>query len=151
MSSKPDILLHMQNQLTPGQSNLQQSTSNLQPNSSSLQHSGTPSTSSDVFTVLSQDSRANGLQVQAAQTDPNASSQTYLPSTPAAVWIVPLAFVLAVVLAVIVWSRLRREGLQVAEDEVLAPVVTEPSKPVKTTKKAKTSKKTTRRKRQAKR
>lgn len=151
MSSKPDILLHMQNQLTPGQSNLQQSTSNLQPNNSSLQQGGTPTTSSDVFTVLSQDSQANGLRVQSAQTDPNTPPQTYLPSTPATVWIVPLAFVLAVVLAAIVWSRLRSEELLVAEEEVPTPVVAEPPKPTKAVKKAKTGKKTTRRKRQNKR
>jgi hypothetical protein len=136
----------MQNQLTPSQSNLQQSGNNLQPNSSRLQQSGAPATSSDVFTVLSQNAQTKGLQVQSAQTDPNTPSQTYLPGTPASVWIVPTVFILAVVLAVIVWSRLRQEELAF-EEEVVLP---EPPKPAQASKKAKPSKKTTRRKRQNK-
>lgn len=142
----------MQNQLTPGQSNLQQSGSNLQPNSSNLQQSGAPTTSPDVSTLLSQNAQTEGLHVQSAQTDPNAPSQTYLPSSSTSVWVVPLALVLAVVLAVIVWSRLRREGPPVVEEEAPQVAVAEPPKQTTTApKKAKTGKKTTRRKRQAKR
>ena len=140
----------MQNQqLTPGQTNLQQPASNLQPNSSSLQQGGTPTTSPDVSTVLSQDAQTGGLRVQSAQTDPNTSSQTYLPNDSANVWIVPTMLALAVVIAVIIWSRFRQQEVLEAQEEVLEP--TEPSKPTKAPKKAKTGKKTSRRKRQAKR
>lgn len=137
----------MQNQST-GQSNLQQSASNLQPNSSNLQQSGTPSVSQDVFTVLSQNAPAQGLQVQSAQTDPSAPSQTYLPGASATVWVVPLAFFVAVLLAIVVWARLRRDDVTYVPEE--APAVEQP-KPTPAPKKSKTSKKTTRRKRQTKR
>lgn len=137
----------MQNQLTPGQSNLQQSTSNLQPNSTNLQQGGTPTTSSEVFTVLSQDAKSNGLQVQSAQTDPNARPQTYLPSTPASVWIVPVALTVAIIIAIVIWARLRQHEADVAEEEISeVPVAPTPAKAAK----KKTGKKTTRRKRQRK-
>lgn len=134
----------MQNQLTPGQSNLQQSTSNVQPNSTNLQQGGTPATSSEVFTVLSQDAKSNGLQVQSAQTDPNARPQTYLPSTPTSVWIVPVALTAAIIIAIVIWTRLRQHEADVAEEEISeVPVAPAPAK-------KKTGKKTTRRKRQRK-
>lgn len=137
----------MQNQLTPSQSNLQQSGNNLQQNSGNLQQNSTPTTSSDVSTTLSQKAPVKTLQVQAAKTDPTVPSQTYLPGTPVSVWIIPLAFAVAVLLAVAIWSRLRVEELFTEEE---TPVITEPPKP-KTVQKAKSGKKTTRRKRQNKR
>lgn len=136
----------MQDQITPGQSNLQQSSSNLQPNSSNIQQSGTPPTSSEVFTLLSQDAQ-QGLQVQSAQTDPNAVSQTYLPEQTTGAWIVPVVFVGAVIAAVVLWMRLR-----VSEPDIVEPVADAPepkAKPIR--KKTKSGKKTTRRKRQANR
>jgi hypothetical protein len=139
----------MQNQLTPGQTSLQQPAGNLQPNNSSLQQSGTPTTSPDVSAVLSQDAQTGGLRVQSTQTDPNAPSQTYFPSSSANVWIVPLAFVLAIMLAAIIWSRFRQEEPPVAQEEI--PIAAEPPKQAAVSKKAKTGKKTSRRKRQAKR
>jgi hypothetical protein len=143
---KCEILLGMQNQLTPGQNNLQQSGNNVQQNSSNLQQNGTPTTSSDVSTVLSQNAPTKGLRVQSAQTDPSHHSETYLPSTSPSIWIIPAALVVAVILAIVVWSRLRQEE-PLAEEE--APIVETP-KP-KSAPKAKTSKKTTRRQRKAKR
>lgn len=138
----------MQNQLTPSQSNLQQSGNNLQQNSSNLQQNATPTTSSDVSTTLSQNAPTTNLQVQAAKTDPSIPSQTYLPGTPISVWIVPVAFAVAVVLAVTIWSRLRQ---QLVEFEEETPELVEPPKQPTTISKPKTGKKKTRRQRQSNR
>lgn len=138
----------MQNQLTPGQSNLQQSNSNLQPNSSNLQQVGTPTGSSNVFTTLSQDAPTSNLTVQSAQTDPSKPSQTYLPGTSPAVWLVPFAITLAAIVALGIWLRLRKQEVLIMEETVPTPL--ESVKPAQVPKK-KPGKKTTRRKRQTKR
>jgi hypothetical protein len=137
----------MQNQLTPGQSNLQQSTSNLQPNAGDFQRTGSSDTSSEAFTVLSQNAQTSGLQVHSAKTDPNTPTQTYLPGQSASVWLVPLVFGVAIIAAIVLWSRLRALEPVV---EVIEPITEEP-KPQAPVKKSKQGKKTTRRQRQTKR
>lgn len=141
----------MQNQLTSGQTSLQQQVgSSLQQNNSNLQQSGSPATSSNVFTTLSQDAPAIGLQVQSAQTDPGLESQTYVPGISPVAWIVPLAFAFAVIAAAALWVRVRNQ----LWEEVTPIIKQEPEVIKKTsavTKKPKSAKKTTRRKRQAKR
>lgn len=143
----------MQDQLTSGQTSLQQQAgSGLQQNSSNLQQGGSPATSSNVFTTLSQNAPSTGLRVQSAQTDPSLKSQTYTPGASVTAWIVPFAFVLAVIMALVLWIRIRNQVLDVTQEviEVPEPVATE--KPKKAATKAKlTGKKATRRKRQAKR
>lgn len=141
----------MQNQTTSGQNSLQQTGSNLQQNSSNLQQSGTPALSSNVFTVLSQETNTGGLRVQSAQTDPSLPPQTYKPEVSPMVWLVPVLFVISVIAALALWSRVRGQQWDIEEEIIqpLDPVVAEvPKQP---TAKPKTGKKTTRRKRQAKR
>ena len=141
----------MQNQLTPEQNSLQQTGSNLQQNSSNLQQSGTPALSSNVFTVLSQDSNTQGLQVQSAQTDPSVPSQTYKPEVSPSVWIIPIVFVISVLAAIALWVKFRKQIEQIAEPSIDQPETAIIDKPKQIVAKAKTGKKTTRRKRQAKR
>lgn len=148
---KPCTLLYMQNQTTSGQNSLQQTGSNLQQNSSNLQQSGTPAVSSDVFTVLSQNSSSNGLRVQSAQTDPSLPPQTYKPVVSPVTWLVPVLFAVSVVMALILWSKVRGQQWETAEEVIQQPDPKVTETPKKAPTKPKASKKTTRRKRQAKR
>lgn len=138
----------MQDQLTSGQSSLQQQTGNsLQPNSSGLQQGGSPSVSSNVFTVLSQDAQTGGLRVQSAQTDTSIPSQTYIPQQSPAAWIVPVALVAAIIIGIAIWVRFRE---QLAVEELI-PEEAPAEVPEKVAPKPRTTKKTSRRKRQSKR
>lgn len=143
----------MQDQLTSGQTSLQQQAgSGLQPNSSNLQQGGSPAASSNVFTTLSQNAPNAELRVQSAQTDPNIKSQTYSPGTSLTDWVVPFAFVFAVVIAIALWIRIRNQVWDTAEEIIEEPEPVVIEKPKKTAVKPKTTgKKTSRRKRQSKR
>lgn len=148
---KPCKLLGMQNQSTSGQNSLQQTGGSLQQNSSNLQQSGTPATSSDVFTVLSQNTPSNGLTVQSAQTDPSIPPQTYSPDVSLATWLMPVVFVILAAIAFVAWLKVRSQILDVSQEvaDQAEPIVEE--KVNKPASKTKTGKKTTRRKRQNKR
>ena len=140
----------MQDQLTSDSTSLQQQAgSNLQQNSSNLQQGGTPTLSSNVFTILSQDAKTNGLRVQSAQTDPSLS-QTYTPKQSFGGWSILLLFAVLVLTAAVVLRRLYSARQTAAVQDTIPSPEQVPVQPIAMPKKSKQKggKKTTRRKRQ---
>lgn len=138
----------MQNQLIPGQTNLQQSNNSLQPNSSNLQQSDTPATSSGVSDVLSQ-TYPGQLTVQSRETQVTDTPQTFLPGDSNYGWLLAGLVVVTVIIAAAVWLYLRPtnevESADIAPEPIKAPPV------VATKKKRASPKKTTRKQRARKR
>lgn len=134
----------MQNQLTPGQTNLQQSTSTLQQNNSALQNSGSPTSASDTSTVLNQ-AYPGSLSVT-TQTTKADTPQTFLPKDTQYGWLFFPFLLAAVVVGLYIWSRLSKNPVHY---DVVPEIEAESAKPAASTvpKKQKYQKKTTRKQR----
>lgn len=141
----------MQDQLTGGQSNLQQPKSDLQQNTPNLQQSGTGTTTDNVSGLLSESAPSGVLRVSTA----NSSESTIKPDAAVyhanhAAWLLPLGILLLVIasyMAFVLWPRRVQEQLPEALDQPVepAPAVTpKPTKP-KTKKKSQKRKKSGRR------
>lgn len=141
----------MQDQLTSGQTNLQNSTSSLQQNNSALQQGGTPATSSNATNALNQQ-LSGTLTVQSAKTDPTAPSQTYTPDQASIAWLLVIVLVAVIVGTLFVWKKLgdSDNSAPVAEELPPNPEPITQNTPKKVSKKPKYKKKTTRRQRTAK-
>ena len=128
----------MQDQLTGGQSSLQQPRSDLQQNTSNLQQSGTPTTAGNTASVLSESAPQGQLKVSTATT-PTPSSVT--PSTvepggnTALLWLL----IIPVVLIIAILASPRTKGQEVVE-LVDDPVLPEPAAPPAKRTKKKSSK-----------
>lgn len=143
----------MQDQLTSGQTNLQQQNSNLQQGQNNFQqNAGVDTSPSSSSTLLSEPPQTNNLQVQ----DQGNPAETAQPATIPDGGISTLIILLIVVptlVAALVYALFKSSPEEASEPEP-APVPVEPEPIVakqKPTKKAKKKTKQTRRQRAAKR
>ncbi len=138
----------MQDQLTGGQSSLQQPRSDLQQNTTNLQQSGSPTSAGNTSSVLSEAPPSSQLRVSTAA---SPTPSTVAPSTvhPGSnvVWLWLLIIPLAVLALLLIPQK--------PAAEILPPIVDEPeplpvsTPPTQATKK--TKKKSTKRKKSSKR
>jgi hypothetical protein len=131
----------MQDQLTGGQSSLQQQQGNLQQNTSNLQQSGSPTTSGDTSSVLSEAAPQGQLRVTTA-TSPTPSKvvpSTVQPGSNGAwLWLLLIPLVI-IAIALIPRSLVAAPEVEPIEDPALSP--TPVAKPLKKTKKKSTKRK----------
>lgn len=133
--------MHMQDQLTGGQSSLQQPRTDLQQNSANLQQSGSPTTSGNTSSVLSEAPPQGQLRVTTATTPS--------PSTVAAPSVHPggnsaWLWLLLIPLVIIAVVLIPRSPTVVSTEEPIEAPAPEPlptAKPVKKTKKKSTKRK----------
>lgn len=129
-------------QLTPGQTNLQQSSNN-------LQQVGTPATSSDTTDVLNRPLQTE-LQVRSAQTQSTDAPQTFVPEDTSYGWLLVILLIAVLLGAAFLWNQIKKVEIDEPEAEPLTQPEVEPlpqNSPVQATKKPKHTKKTTRRQR----
>lgn len=110
----------MQDQLTGNTNNLQQQQGNLQQNTPNLQQSGSPTTTSDTSSVLSEVPPTSGLKVTTATT---STPSSIVPATTTGQNHAPFLWLLVIpilLLAFLLWPRNKQ---QVSDFE---PILEEP-------------------------
>lgn len=142
----------MQDQLTGNSSNLQQQQGNLQQNTPNLQQSGTPTSTADTSSVLSEAPPSGQLQVTTAtSTNSTIQPDPTLQHGGSHSWLLVLlvaAVALAMYVGYIFWTRAAAtiEELQTAEEPIeIQPASTPAPKKTKAKKKSKNRKKSGRR------
>lgn len=135
----------MQDQLTGGNTNLQQQQGNLQQNTPNLQQSGTPTATSNVSGLLSENAQTSQLQVTTVS---NSNSTIQPDSTLASAgsnsWLLPLLIIVTLIVAYIAYTIMRRMNQIVVmepAEELPASEPVQAPKPKKTTKSKKKSQK----------
>jgi hypothetical protein len=140
----------MQDQLTAGSTNLQQQQGNLQQSTPNLQQSGTPTSTADTSTVLSEAAPTKQLQVTTVSNSnttiqPDAVLQTGGSHT----WLLLLLIIpvlLALYVGSLLWPRaVEIEEVPVTEEPAEIPTPPQPEKKIKSKKKSNKRKKSSRR------
>lgn len=126
----------MQDQLTGGQSNLQQPKGDLQQNTPNLQQSGTGTTTDNVSGILSESAPSGSLRVSTAtSSDTSITPGSAIPNGGSTSWVLPALVALVLVASYVVfvlWPRKIQEQLPEVLDLPVEPqpvVNPQPPKP----------------------
>jgi hypothetical protein len=141
----------MQDQLTAGSTNLQQQQGNLQQNTPNLQQSGTPTSTADTSSVLSEAAPAGQLQVTTvSNSNTTVQPDAVLQHGSSHGWLL-LLLIIPVLVAMYIGSLLWSRAVSVEEVPLVEEPVDAPTAPPQPPKKTKSKKKSNKRKKSGRR